>query len=287
MTTARDLAARLGLHRAGRDWRGTCPSCGYRDTLILAIGRTGAPVAWCASCQDRDAMRALVRGHGAIAAAPIVADDTTRREREGRARERAVAIWRGAVPAAGTPGDVYLIGRGLTGLAASLALRYPADTPHPDRGRYPALIALVSNATGAPLAIHRTYLRRDGTGKANLEPQRATLGPMWGGAVRLDAIAPELVIGEGLETSASAGRLIGLPAWAAISASNLARGVVLPREVRCVVIAADADDAGRDAARAAWFRWRAEERNVRVLIPGACGSDCNDILRARLAAGVA
>jgi hypothetical protein len=30
--TARELAARLGLHWSGREWRGNCPSCGYSDT---------------------------------------------------------------------------------------------------------------------------------------------------------------------------------------------------------------------------------------------------------------
>ncbi len=44
MITTRELADRLGLRRAGRDWRGTCPLCGYRDALILSAGRTGARV---------------------------------------------------------------------------------------------------------------------------------------------------------------------------------------------------------------------------------------------------
>jgi putative DNA primase/helicase len=48
-----------------------------------------------------------------------------------------------------------------------------------------------------------------------------------------------LVIGEGIETAASAGLLMGTPAWAAISAGNMAKGLVLPPEVRRVVIAAD------------------------------------------------
>ena len=35
-TTARELAARFGLHRAGREWRGACPCCGYPEAFILA-----------------------------------------------------------------------------------------------------------------------------------------------------------------------------------------------------------------------------------------------------------
>ena len=76
------------------------------------------------------------------------------------------------------------------------------------------------DAAGSPVALHRTYLARDGRGKADADPVRASLGPVWGGAVRLDPVAPELVVGEGIETSASAGRLLGLPAWAATSAGK-------------------------------------------------------------------
>jgi phage/plasmid primase-like uncharacterized protein len=144
------------------------------------------------------------------------------------------------------------------------------------------MVALVSDMNGAPLAIHRTYLRRDGSGKADVEPPRAALGPIWGGAVRLYDHDPDepLVIAEGLETAASAGLLLGFPAWAAISAGNLAKGLVLPREACRVVIAADPDGPGRAAARDAWFRWRAESREVRVAVPDGPG-DFNDLLLTR------
>jgi phage/plasmid primase-like uncharacterized protein len=147
------------------------------------------------------------------------------------------------------------------------------------------MIALVSDVTGAAVAVHRTYLRRDGSGKADAEPSRAALGPIWGSAVRLRDHKPgkSLVIAEGIETAASAGLVLGLPAWAAMSAGNLAKGLALPSEVNSVVIAADPDDAGRDAAREAWGRWRAEGREVRIAMPDGTG-DFNDLLRNREAA---
>jgi hypothetical protein len=80
--------------------------------------------------------------------------------------------------------------------------------------------------------------------------------------------------------------LLGLPAWAAISAGNLGGGLLLPPEVRCVVIAADPDDPGRQAARDAWPRWTAEGREVRVALPDGSG-DFNDLLQARGASIVA
>ena len=99
----------------------------------------------------------------------------------------------------------------------------------------------------------------------------------------LDPVAPELAVGEGIESSASAGRRFRLPAWAAISAGNLGCGLVLPPEVLAVVIAADADEPGRKAANAALHRWTAEGRRVRIATPNKPGSDFNDILRERVA----
>jgi putative DNA primase/helicase len=105
---------------------------------------------------------------------------------------------------------------------------------------------------------------------------------VWGGAIRLDPEAPEIAIGEGIESSASAGRLLDLPAWAALSAGNMARGLILPPLVRAVVIAADADEAGQKAAEAAAARWRAEGRRVRIARPDKPGHDFNDILAERV-----
>jgi hypothetical protein len=70
-----------------------------------------------------------------------------------------------------------------------------------------------------------------------------------------------------------------LGAWSAISSGNLAKGLVLPPEVRHVIIAADPDDVGRDAARDAWLRWTAEGRTVEIATPNGLG-DFNDLLLA-------
>jgi len=145
-------------------------------------------------------------------------------------------------------------------------------------------VAEVVDAAGQPIAVHRTYLDRQGR-KAGVEPCKMMLGPMWGGAVRLtpDAALPrELVIGEGIESSASAGLLLGLPAWAALSAGNLGGGLILPDAVRAVTIAADADPVGQREAQQAARRWRAEGRTVRIVAPNRPGQDFNDLLVTRM-----
>lgn len=280
MISARDLAARLGLKRYPRSWRGRCPACDYLGTFSVRAGRDGRALLFCASCQDRDAIAdAVIRATGQEHQRETRDDRDAQAVRQ-RKQDAALRLWCGSQPATDTPADVYLTRRGLPGLAASPALRFRGDTWHPEGGRYPALIALVCDVAGRPIAIHRTFITRDGR-KATVEPAKASLGPVWGGAIRLQPIEPDkpLVIGEGIETAASAALLMNLPAWAAISAGNMARGLVLPLDVRRVVVAADPDSAGKKAARDTWARWVADGREVRVALPDG-PTDFNGLLTA-------
>ncbi len=281
MIVPHEIARSLDLKKAGRGWRGACPSCGYGETAILSA--TGK--LWCASCgrEGPAAVVARLAGGEHVQAAERQSGkgEPTAAERTARA----LRWWDGAPrDAVGTPADLYLASRGLAGLAASPAIRFRTDVSHPaERGtRRPAMLALVQDVAGAPIAVHRTYLTRGGR-KADVEPVKAAAGPIFGGAIRLDPTAAELVVGEGIETSASAGQLLGLPAWAAIAAGNLAQALQLPAEVRSVVIAADAEGPGRKAAEAAAARWQSEGRRVRIATPDVPGADFNDILQARAA----
>lgn len=282
MMNIADIAGRLGLEKGRQSWRGTCPACDYARTFSMCELK-GRTVTFCGNGCDRVALaEALARVTGADFKPPDAAtENQDEAARLVRATADALKIWAGSTIALNTLADLYLIGRALPGLAASAALRFRSDCHHPEqRGRYPALVALVVDVTGKPVAVHRTYLAPGGV-KAAMEPPRASKGPVWGGAIRLDPEAPEIVVGEGIETAASAGRLLNLPAWAALSAGNLARGLILPRGVRVVVIAADADEAGQKAADAAAARWCAEGRRVRIARPNKPGRDFNDLLRER------
>ena len=283
MSTAEELAFRFNLSpvRGRREWRGDCPACGYGAGLVLTH-REGRALLWCASCQDKEAMTVLLREAGGLPAGipQRLAQAAPRRDDAQAMQEVARRLWDSARPADGTLAARYLSRRGLPDLAASPALRFLPECRHKNSGlRLPAMVAAVRKADGSLSAIHRTYLQADGQ-KAAVDPPKATLGPMWGGAIRLDALAPELVIGEGIESSASAGALLGLPAWAAYSAGNLS-ALVLPAEVRAVVIAADHDKngEGQRAAERAAMRWRAEGRHVRIAMPDLPGIDFNDIHR--------
>src|SRR5262249_4723211 len=135
--------------------------------------------------------------------------------------ERADRIWRGSQLVPSTLAAVYLRARGIGYLIDGADLRFRMDCSHPTGTRQPALIAAVRDVGGRLVGIHRTYLRRDGSGKAEIEPTKASLGPVSGGAVRLASLdqvlaAGELVFAEGIETAASAGLMLNLPAWAAL-----------------------------------------------------------------------
>ncbi|UPY37026.1 toprim domain-containing protein [Sediminicoccus sp. KRV36] len=176
------------------------------------------------------------------------------------------------------PVTVYLTGR-LVPPPPSAPLRYLRDAKHPSDVRLPCMLALVTDAAGRGVAVHRTFLARDGSGKAKVDPVRMTLGQVRGGAVRLYPHGPRLVVAEGIETALSAALLLKLPAWAAISAGNLGDSLILPAEVREVIIAADHDAPGRAAAQRAAARWKAEGRKVRIALPDKPGEDFNDLLR--------
>ena len=142
------------------------------------------------------------------------------------------------------------------------------------------MVALVTRgADGTPLAIHRTFLARDGGGKAPVDPQKMMLGPCRGGAVRLAEPGDVLMVGEGIETCLAAMQATGHPAWAALSTSGL-RALDLPDDVRDVIVLADGDDPGEAAARDCAWRWKREGRRVRIARPPQ-GMDFNDMLMGR------
>jgi putative DNA primase/helicase len=284
MTDAASIAAAFGLRQNRRGWSGNCPSCGYAGTFSISI-KDGRTLWWCASCQDRDGLLAAIRNAtGAASTPPVAVSLSTTTDAAGRTRA-ALAFWDEAMSLKGTLGAVYLTARGLADEVCT-ALRYHPALRHPSAiGTFPALVALIcSTTTGEPVAIHRTYLRRDGTGKADVDPAKATKGPLAGGAIMLQEPVDgvPLVIGEGIESSLSASRLLDAPAWAGIAAGNL-KSIIPPAGPSEIILAADPDPVGQREAWAAANRWRALGRRVRVATPDDPSTDFNDLLMRHLA----
>jgi hypothetical protein len=139
------------------------------------------------------------------------------------------------------------------------------------------MVALLTRGIDdAPIAIHRTFIARDGAGKAPVEPSKMILGPCHGGVVRLAERGEVLMVAEGIETGLAAMQATGHAAWAALSTSGL-RGLDLPRDVHDVIVLADGDDPGEAAAQDCAWRWKQEGRRVRIARPPQ-GLDFNDLL---------
>ena len=276
MTDAKEIARRFNLRPVAGSFVGACPACGYRDSLRVTP-QNGKALWWCGACQDQAAVTASILGQAAQAAPMAAAADASRVQK----RESALNLFADALPALGTVVERYLATRGIT-LRDDMPIKYLPNHLDRDGGkRWPVMVALMVDHDGVPQAIHRTFLAPDGSGKAPIATPRKTLGMVAGAAVRLAPVAHRLVIGEGLETSISAGLMMGAPAWAAISAPNLEFKLRLPTSIKEIVVAADHDGPGLKAARAALARWKAEGRAVKIARPQTPGADFNDLWRAR------
>jgi len=195
-------------------------------------------------------------------------------------------IWAQARPAAETVAERYLRGRDISIPIPPTVRFLPAGdlyALHPWSGeRRPVMVAAVEHIEHGLVAVHRTWLIPDGSGKATITPQRITTGPVGGAAARLGELGADgcLAVGEGIETTLSAMELRGRPGWAALSSPGL-RKLLLPAEAKDVMIFADRDrdGGGERAARGAAGRWMGEGRKAQLVIPDRPGTDANDLLR--------
>ena len=143
---------------------------------------------------------------------------------------------------------------------------------------WPAMIAAVTDLSGAITGAHRTWLAPDGFGKAPVDTPRRAMGGLLGNAVRFGAADDVLAVGEGIETMLSLRcALPAMPMAAALSANHLA-ALLLPPTLRRLYIARDADAAG-DTALAALTE-RAEAAGIEALALSPRMGDFNEDLRA-------
>jgi putative DNA primase/helicase len=286
LMSAEMIAKALGGRKAGSGWTAHCPAHNDREPSlsIRAAGDGKALVRCHAGCDQERVISALrSRGlwpengsHAPGRSAPRATATSQPDRDESKRTEIALGIWKATTPADGGPVETYLASRGLR-LPLPPTIRFHAKLKHPSGEIWPAMVALVTRGSDdMPLAIHRTFLARDGSGKAPVDPQKMMLGSCRGGAVRLAPAGNVLMVGEGIETSLAAMQATGRPAWAALSTSGL-RALDLPNEVRDVTVLADGDDAGEAAARDAALRWKREGRRLRIAHPPQ-GMDFNDML---------
>ena len=206
------------------------------------------------------------------------AENRAQIEKKSRLADR---IWQDASPISGTIAETYFKGRGIK-CPLPDTLRFHPNTWHGATAQcLPAIVAIVAGVAG--VAVHRTYLSPDGAGKAPVTPNKAMLGAVSGGAVRLFDGQPTLVVAEGIETALSLrSGLLAKPVsiWAALSSSNLGK-LRLPESPGVLIIAVDGDDAGRSSAHS--LAMRANGLGWKVsLLPAPDGHDWNDVLTGKV-----
>lgn len=293
MTDARKITLALKGRWYGRYGASPCPVCqpaGQRSQNALTLADGSARLLLhCkrSGCDFLDILAAAgLRSGDYSSPDPMKA---AKRDAEAKAdaiRKQAAAkrLWQECEPIGGTIAEAYLRSRAIT-CALPDTLRFHPDCWHgPSGARWPAMVALVQGGEG--FAVHRTYLRCDGGGKAGLAGgDKLMLGATAGGAVRLSEGFSRLAVAEGIESGLSL--LCGLLAnpagvWAALSTSGL-RSLRLPEKAGQLVVAGDGDRPGREAAYSLATRAITRGWKVSTLDPGE-GDDFNSILARKAVA---
>jgi hypothetical protein len=257
------------------------------DTLALRDGDGALLVKCFKGCTRATILHAIAARFTSGQFNRVASDTATVNVQSEQAAERqatflrvAQRIWGETTPITGTVVEQRLRNRGIT-ITLPDTLRFHPWLYHAGANRYaPAMVAAVFDAAGEQCAIHRTWIDPDTATTAGFEKPKMALCPVAGCAVRLGEPTTSVALTEGIETGLSLMQLAGagVPAWAALSAPGL-RGIILPEHIRDVLIGADNDTAGLDAANALRARLIEEGRTVRVITPRTPDWDFNDVLR--------
>ncbi len=287
MTDAVCLTTTLNGAWHGHSGTAPCPVCQAerrRDQHALSLSNSADDhlLVYChkSGCGFREILQ--VAG---LPTASFHPDPATQREAAAKQvahaaiqRDKAVRLWESSCAIRGTKGEAHLRGRGIT-CTLPETLRWVADTWHPPSARYLSVLVAKLSTGG----VHRTFFERSGQRVSS--SAKMMLGPCAGGAVHLTKGAGSLVIAEGIETALSlACGLLDSPAtiWAALSTSGM-KALHLPDLPGKLIVAADGDAPGRDAARILAQRAVALGWDV-FMLPAPDGADWNDVLQGKVAA---
>lgn len=223
-------------------------------------------------------------------------------DRDARSEASIGKVWEESIPITSEmarKGRMYLESRGikltwdrLAAIVADDCVRFHPNLPYyagvevetegPDgtiikkdrvikKGEYPALICAIRSKEGELLTVHRTYIAKNGKGKARVECARKMMTvpshlSVSGGAIRLGE-AKDGVIGvaEGLETALSAMKGSGLPSWSVVNATLL-KAFEPPAGVHTIVVWADKDKSMTGEIAAQHLKERMEKIGVKVIV---------------------
>lgn len=292
------MLARSITKALGGDWHGRCglvpgPGHSRRDrSLQIADTKDGGIIVHSHAGDNWQDCRDYLKGLGwdidggqdHRPRSPVY-QDTAVPDDEAEKRRRIESAWTIFVqchPAAGSPVETYIRARGAT-LPPNAPVYYHPACPNGPTVKMPAMVCPITDIrTKRFIAIHRTFIRPDGSGKADIpkKDQKKMYGPYKGGVVRLspdDEVTTGLGICEGIETGLSVLNYGWWPVWAALSDNGIRDFPVLDG-IECLTIFADHDknEAGQKAALACASCWVKAGREVFILKPKKAGTDWNN-----------
>jgi hypothetical protein len=291
-----DVAMRRGLALRGRiELSGPCPKCGGADRFAI---NTTKQVFNCRGCQrggdvisllmlldDRtfhQAVEELTGGGGGGQAPPMECNRDSAREQpsagdhEKRQAKKAAWLWSQRRPIEGTIAENYLRkARGYDGLLPETLGFLPPSKPE----HCPAIVAAFAvcdepepGVVGEPRdmsSVHLTLLNPNGSGKADVKPNKLIVGRPLGRPI---VLAPPndllgLAITEGIEDALTAHQATALGAWAAGAAGFMpSLAETVPDYIEAITIYAHPDRAGQDGAQE--LAELLDHRGIEVLIEG-------------------
>jgi putative DNA primase/helicase len=270
---------RLSKYSEG-EHRTACPKCAITKRRLtdgaLAVKIDSDRVIWlCHRCGWRSGSRLGVRLRP-----PKL--DNSKAAADARNRAYAAKIWREARPAAGTIVESYLRRRGIT-CAVPKSIRFHPRCRRGENEYLPAMVAeIVDIRTNQFRALHRTYLKADGSAKIERGAAKMMLASPFDACIKLtpDAdVTLGLGVSEGIETGLSLISIGWRAVWAAGDAGAIRRFPILPG-VDAITLFADNDvnEIGVEAARKCAARWRAAGRESNIFFPNTTGHDWNDVI---------
>lgn len=272
--------AAIGLESplpAAGSYRGPCPQCAKtkRDDA-LAIRIDDHCVIWyCHRCHYRGGRNLDHPTRAAVA--QVARTEQQPSVHPQRWSDLAESIWERAVALSGTVGEAYLLGRSCIVPPIDGDLRFmPTSDKYP-----PSLVARVTDfGTNAPMSLHFTKLKADGSGKAGTACDKVLLRghQKKGGVIRLwpdEAVTNSLAVAEGIETALS-GAHLHTPIWSTVDAGNLASLPVVSG-IESLIVFADHDPSGIAAAQKVVSRWRSADRWAGAHMPRWPHMDINDV----------
>jgi putative DNA primase/helicase len=277
-----------GVRRAGPDsWMARCPAHPDRNPSLSISVKDGRVLVHCfAGCAAEAVLEAVGLTWKDLRAPdpwawrpPVPSRPKPKPEPEGPSPEdleRWEVLWERAKP--GHP----LLARYLR--VRGLSLEPPPTLRLTFLKGEPVMVARVEGPGGLQ-GLHLTILEPDGLGRRGKRLARGSKPKK--GAIRLYPLeaGKPLVLAEGAETALAVRETTGWPVWATIAAPFM-KEVIVPPEVREILIAADHDKAGIGAAHALARRLLREGRRVRLAVPPGEKEDWLDVL-VRMKSGAA